>query len=113
MKQQVGNIFKTYQEIDDLAFDRTEIIVELSRLAEEKLISRSQAKRILRDLDKFKRVTLDFAGVKLVGQGFVDEVFRVYANQHPEIEFNYINANPDVTFMIERGLATSKRNLNR
>jgi anti-sigma regulatory factor (Ser/Thr protein kinase) len=103
------NVFKEFQEQDDIAFDRTEILVELSRLAEEKLISRSQAKRILRDLDKFKRVTLDFSGVKLVGQGFVDEVFRVYANYHPEMEFNYINANPDVTFMIKRGLATAKR----
>lgn len=33
------------------AFDRTEIILELARLSEEKLISRSQAKRISRNLD--------------------------------------------------------------
>ncbi len=102
------DIFREYQEIDDNAFDRTEITVELSRFAEEKLISRSQAKRILRNLDKFKRVTLDFSGVKLVGQGFVDEIFRVFANLHPDIQIDYINANDDINFMIERGIATAK-----
>lgn len=103
------DIFKAFQEEEDLAFDRTEIIVELARLSEEKLISRSQAKRILRDIDKFKRVTLDFAGVKMVGQGFVDEIFRVYANQHPDMRFNYINASPDVTFMLKRGIAAANK----
>jgi len=55
-------------------------------LGQEQLISRSQAKRILRGLEKhFKVITLDFTGVTLVGQGFVDEVFRVYKNQHPKM----------------------------
>lgn len=102
------DLFMKFQEEDNYAFDRTEILVELSRFEEEKLISRSQAKRILRNLDKFNRVTLDFTGVKLVGQGFVDEVFRVYTNQHPHVVINYINASDDVKYMIERGLATAK-----
>lgn len=101
--------FSQFEEPEDHAFDRTEICVELSRFAEERLISRSQAKRVLRNLDKFNRVTLDFKGVRLVGQGFVDEIFRVYAGQHPHVTFDYINANEDVKFMIKRGLATANR----
>ena len=42
--------------------------------------------------------------IRLVGQGFVDEVFRVYVNQHSNIKFKYINANSDVEFMINRSL---------
>ncbi len=107
-KNDLTTLFQRYQEPEDYGFERTEILVELSRLANEKLISRSQAKRILRGLDKFKHVTLDFQTVKMVGQGFVDEIFRVYATKHPEMTFVYINANSDVEFMIERGIATAK-----
>lgn len=99
------NIFKKFQNPENLSFDRTEIIVELSKLGEEKLISRSQAKRITLGLEKFNYVTLDFSGVKLVGQGFVDEIFRVYTNAHPGMTFSYINANEDVEFMIKRSLS--------
>ncbi len=107
-EQHLVDIFKKYQEPENLAFDRTEILVELSQFGNEKLISRSQAKRITRGLEKFKHVTLDFTRVKLAGQGFVDEIFRVYANKHPKININYINANDDVEFMIKRGLATAR-----
>lgn len=93
-------------DIETLAFDKTQITVELSRIGDERLMSRSQAKRILRGTDKFDIVKLDFSGVRLVGQGFIDQVFRVYQSQHPQIKFECINANDDVTFMIERGIAT-------
>lgn len=45
----------------------------------------------------------------MLGPGFVDEVFRVFNNRHPEIEFKVIHANEDVTFMIERGIAIAKK----
>lgn len=99
------DIFKKYQEPNTLNFNKTEILIKLSSFKEEKLISRSQAKRVLRGLeDNFKIVLLDFKGVRLVGQGFVDEVFRVYSNNHPGISFKYVNANKDVDFMIKRSL---------
>lgn len=107
-KKSLIEIFKKYQDPETLAFDRTDIVVELSRMGDEMLISRSQAKRITLGLEKFKHVTLDFSGIKLIGQGFVDEIFRVYSNAHPEITFHYINANSDVEFMIKRGLTTAK-----
>jgi STAS-like domain of unknown function (DUF4325) len=85
-----------------------EILVSLRTLGSERYISRSQAKGILQNFEKFEIITLDFKGVSTVGQGFVDEVFRVYQNKHPQIKINYINANEDVLFMINRGLSISK-----
>ena len=35
-----------------------------------------------------------------MGQGFADEVFRVFQNQHPDIMLNVINANETVLGMI-------------
>lgn len=98
------DVFNKYQNANSLSFNRTEILVKLSQFGDTPLISRSQAKRIIIDLEKFQDITLDFSGVRLVGQGFVDEMFRVFANLHPEITIQYVNANPDVRFMIERGL---------
>ena len=42
--------------------------------------------------------------VEEVGQGFVDEVFRVFQQRHPEIQMVYINANKAVEFMIKRAI---------
>lgn len=102
--RQLTDIFKRYQSPKTLAFDRTDIVVELSRLGEETLISRSQAKRIIRNLDKFNHITLDFKDVRLVGQGFVDEMFRVFLSKFPGKKIQYINANDDVKFMIQRSI---------
>ncbi|RKZ32101.1 histidine kinase, partial [bacterium] len=52
------------------------------------------AKRLLNNLDKFKEIILDFEGVNSIGQGFVDEIFRVFANSHPEIEIRIENLHP-------------------
>jgi len=57
-------------------------------------VSRSEAKRLLTNLDKFKEITLDFKGVKIIGQGFADEVFRVFKNKHPDIVLKVENLNP-------------------
>jgi hypothetical protein len=44
----------------------------------------------------------DFKGVELIGQAFADEIFRVFANRHPEIVLHSLNANSAVKRMIER-----------
>lgn len=99
------NVFLAYMNPDDHRFEKTEILVELAKQGDEIYIARSQAKRILVGLEKFSRIILDFRNVETVGQGFVDEVFRVFQNQYPHITIDYCNANEDVTFMIKRGLA--------
>lgn len=97
--------FEKYQDNDSYKFNRTEITVALCKIDGELYISRSQAKRIVRNLDKFDIITLDFKGVRVVGQGFVDEIFRIFKNKFPHIQINYINANDDIVFMIKRGLS--------
>jgi hypothetical protein len=55
-------------------------------------------------LEKFREVVLDFEGVDLVGQGFADEVFRVWAQQHPDVLLIPTGMNEPVAFMVERAI---------
>jgi anti-sigma regulatory factor (Ser/Thr protein kinase) len=98
-------IFDQYTDRETFQFNRTHILVELAKDGQAEFISRSQAKRILNGLEKFDHVTLDFRNVEAVGQGFVDEIFRVFSNAHPKTKFEVVNANDNVRFMINRGLA--------
>lgn len=98
------SVFAKYTDPDTRNFNRTQVAVQLAKIAGETLISRSQAKRVLMGLEEFKTVILDFKDVSTVGQGFVDEVFRVYKNQHPDITFTPTHMNENVEFMIKRGL---------
>ena len=66
------------------------------------LISRSIARRILSNIEKFKVIFLDFNRVKTIGQAFSDEIFRVFENKHKEITILPINVNEKVKFMIKR-----------
>jgi hypothetical protein len=45
---------------------------------------------------------LDFERIGSIGQAFADEIFRVFANAHPEVELIATNAAPDVQQMIRR-----------
>lgn len=102
----LDDLFHNYTE--DFAFTKTDLLVELSQHIGERLISRSQAKRVCRRLDNFSHVTLDFKKVEAVGQGFVDQIFRVYQNEAPDLVIHYINANPNVEYMIKRTLASKR-----
>ena len=92
----------------DLEFDRTRCIIRLFELGSS-FISRSQAKRLVSNLEKFRVVELDFSGVDQVGQGFVDEVFRVWALAHPETQLTPTQMVPPVEFMIRRGLGPQRQ----
>lgn len=85
-------------------FNKTVIPVKLAQYGNEKLVSRSQAKRLLIRIEKFKYVVFDFEGVTTVGQAFADEIFRVYANQNKEIMLVPVNMNNDVESMVNRAL---------
>lgn len=95
------DVFRRFSK--DGRFMRSQPVVRLFELGTE-FVSRSEAKRLLAGLDKFESITLDFDQVSLVGQGFVDEVFRVWADQHRHIVIEPINMNDAVRFMVERGL---------
>ena len=87
---------------DEYAFAKTIVPVRLAKIGDENLISRSQAKRLLQRVDRFSTVVLDFEGIASIGQAFADEIFRVFANQHPAIELIARHANADVQQMIRR-----------
>lgn len=89
-------------EGEDYRFNKTVVPVHLARYGNDQLISRSQAKRLLARVELFKIVIFDFKDVQSIGQAFADEIFRVFANRHPEIEFQAIHANSEVKRMIER-----------
>lgn len=101
-KTNLGDVFKQYSE-GAFIFNKTQTKVSLYKLDSD-FISRSQARRILSGLDKFKKIVLDFKSVDTVGQAFADEVFRVWKKRHPDIEIEYKNANDNVVFMIKRAL---------
>jgi anti-sigma regulatory factor (Ser/Thr protein kinase) len=87
---------------EDFVFDKSTIPIKLAQVGAAGLVSRSQAKRILSGIERFKSVTLDFTGVKWIGQGFADEIFRVYRKAHPDVEILTEGANEDVAQMIRR-----------
>ncbi|MBI3590798.1 MAG: DUF4325 domain-containing protein [Candidatus Melainabacteria bacterium] len=94
------NLFDRYSG-ENYEFDKTKVMVHLSE-NKDNYISRSEAKRFLFGLDNFKHIILDFKGVKSIGQGFADEVFRVYKNSHRAVNIQVINASKSVEFMIKR-----------
>lgn len=81
----------------DFQFQKTRMLV---KLLQRDYVSRSEARRLLANLEKFSEIALDFRDVKSVGQGFADEIFRVFAKRHPAIRITTENTNPAVDAMI-------------
>ncbi|MBU0722996.1 DUF4325 domain-containing protein [Patescibacteria group bacterium] len=99
----LNDIFKKYTNLDNesYGFDKTEIRVKLF-ISGGVYISRSQARRILEGLDKFKVILFDYEKVPLIGQAFADEIYRVFQKRYPDIHLKNKNMNEGVSFMIKR-----------
>lgn len=97
-------VFAKFTAGDENKFNKTVVPVRMAQYGDDKLVSRSQAKRLLTRVEKFKVVIFDFSGVDAIGQAFADEVFRVFAQQHPEIQLTAIKTTAAVKQMIERAL---------
>ncbi len=95
-------VFDAYSNDDD-GFTKTRI--PMKNIFSDAPVSRSQAKRVCNRLDKFKQVIIDFDGLQWMGQGFAHQMFVVYKNQHPEIEFIPVNMNEAVTKMYNHVMA--------
>jgi biotin operon repressor/anti-sigma regulatory factor (Ser/Thr protein kinase) len=93
------DVFARYTH--DFEFDTSRVVIKLFEHG-VRFVSRSEAKRLLVGLERFRHVILDFAGVEMAGQGFADEVFRVWATAHPETHLRAENMTSAVTFMVER-----------
>lgn len=100
----IADVFGAYTD-DDHRFTKTRTVVRLFGFG-VRFVSRSEAKRLLRGLDRFTEVVVDFTGVEEVGQGFVDEVLRVWPRQHPQVDVTPVGMTGAVDFMVRRGLPT-------
>ena len=104
------SVYADSSEAFELA--RRRVIVKLFDHG-RRFLSRSEAKKLLSGLDRFRHVTLDFKGVEAVGQGFVDEVFRVWGGRHSDTRLDPINMTSAVQFMVEHGRRAAERATER
>ncbi|MCK4905771.1 DUF4325 domain-containing protein [bacterium] len=110
-KKQLKEIFERFApEEFDYKFEKTKVFV---RLFQKDYMSRSEAKRLLSGLDKFKEIILDFKGVNSMGQGFADEIFRVFQKEHPIITIKTENLSPILEPMIKHVVAPVRDLKNR
>ena len=86
---------------------RRRVVVKLFETG-NRFLSRSEAKKLLEGLNRFRNVVVDFKGVEAVGQGFVDEMFRVWTSRHPDIRLHPINMEPPIAFIVEHGRRASE-----
>lgn len=97
--RKIQEVFNMYAPIDE-GFIKTSIpLKEVCPYGEP--IARSQARRILYRLEEFKQVEFDFSDIEFMGQGFADEIFRVFQNEHPDIELIPLHASPSILGMIK------------
>ena len=81
---------------------RRRVVVKLFETG-SRFLSRSEAKKLLEGIERFRNVVLDFKGVEAVGQGFVDEMFRVWTSRHPTTRLQPVNMTPPIAFIVEHG----------
>lgn len=97
---ELQHVFDRFAAPEEYSFSKTIVPLRMARLGAENLVSRSQAKRALSRVDRFKTVLFDFTAVDTVGQAFADEIFRVFANAHPEMQLIPIHFNAAVKRML-------------
>jgi anti-sigma regulatory factor (Ser/Thr protein kinase) len=95
-------VFDEFADPAEYSFDKTVVPLRLAQYEGEKLVSRSQAKRVAHRFERFKQVVLDFEGISQIGQAFADELFRVFPLDHPNVRLTPINTVEPVAQMIRR-----------
>jgi anti-sigma regulatory factor (Ser/Thr protein kinase) len=97
-RRRLEDVFQPFAPAEyDFRFQKTRVHV---RLLSREYVSRSEARRLLLNLEKFSEVALDFTQVRSLGQGFADEIFRVFAAGHPDTKLVIENANPTIAAML-------------
>lgn len=110
-KRHLNELFNSYTnqtKNSDYGFDKTKIQIKLYTIGGVH-ISRSQARRVLSGLEKFKVIVFDFNNVPVVGQAFADEIFRVFHARYPKIKLEAVNMNEPAKFMVKRAISRSSR----
>ena len=103
-RRDLTEVFNEYSSIDD-GFTKTRIPV-FEACMDCDPVARSQARRLCMRLDGFKEAILDFDKVDMMGQGFADEVFRIYHNEHPDVILTPVNMNDFVYRMYMHAVNT-------
>ena len=99
-KRELEEVFDMFSTVDR-GFYKTQMPVK-NAITSGFAVSRSQARRLCSSFDKFEVVELDFRDVDEISQAFAHEIFVVYQNRHPNIEFEVKNANDSILDMIKR-----------
>ena len=84
----------------DYQFSKTLVRVQLFSKDSSRYAPRSTARRLLHRLEQFQEIIIDFSRVKAIGQGFADEIFRVFLEKNPNVELKPVNACEAVRAMI-------------
>lgn len=98
--RRLDDVFREYTD-DDFAFSTSRTVVRLFEY-DVRFVSRSEAKRLTRNLDKFREVIVDFKGVTEVGRGFIDELFRVWQRDHPDTRLRPRNMTAPIERLVRR-----------
>jgi DNA-binding transcriptional ArsR family regulator len=105
-KRKLQKVFAAFApEEYDFRFQKTVVTV---RFSAGDYVSRSEARRLVARLESFREVILDFTGVRSIGQAFADEVFRVFANSHPEVALKRVNVDPALDAVIRHVVDNKK-----
>ncbi|HVT88825.1 MAG TPA: DUF4325 domain-containing protein [Tepidisphaeraceae bacterium] len=108
-RRNLESVFARYSSgPEDYRFAKTQVPLRLAAFGDENLLSRSSAKRVLARIERFDEVLLDFKEVDSIGPAFADEIFRVFAREHPKVQLIVINANAQITAMIRRAQSHSQ-----
>ena len=99
-KRELKEVFDEFAAPEEYSFNRTVVPLRLARLQGENLLSRSQARRVVARFEQFREVALDFTGVDEIGQAFADEIFRVFAGEHPQVKLVPVHYNRYVAGML-------------
>ncbi len=105
-RRDLSDVFNEYApEEYDFAFEKSRVYVKLHK---DKYMSRSEGRRLVSRLDQFQEVVLDFTDVNRIGQGFADEIFRVFAESEPGVKIRTENVAPEINPMIEHVVDKNK-----
>lgn len=99
-RRTLRSVFEEFADEDE-SFARSRPVVKLFGTGLT-FVSRSEARRLLDGMDAFDEIDLDFSGVDDVGQGFIDEILRVWPSTHPGVRLTPVNMNEAVEFMVNR-----------